>query len=182
MATSTTELTHPTYFCSLAALVFREKCASLRSAQPDFAEWKKNLHVYGLDLRDVAGVEAFASFIKVNYVRVDILINNACQTIRRPAGYYKDVVETEKKIYEGLVDTGSVGLLTNGVRYDSVRHRMKENERGGGGGGGGLQLTGEEGAITTKVEVEAEAEVGVSHSAKMSQMVLLPEDVGVDER
>ena len=53
--------------------------------EEDFEDFRSRLHVYGLDLRDVAGVEAFTAFIKLDYKRVDILINNA--------GYFYEPVE-----------------------------------------------------------------------------------------
>ena len=57
------------------------------------------MHLYGLDLRDVIGIEAFVSFIAKKYKKVDIVINNACQTVRRPVGYYRPIVEDEMRLW-----------------------------------------------------------------------------------
>jgi NADP-dependent 3-hydroxy acid dehydrogenase YdfG len=41
--------------------------------------------IHGLDLRHIPSVEIFCNFIEQKYERLDILINNAAQTVRRPA-------------------------------------------------------------------------------------------------
>ena len=65
------------------------------SIQTDFEEWRDRLHVYGLDLRDLAYVEAFCDMTLRSYSRLDAIINNACQTIRRPTAYYSHMMEEE---------------------------------------------------------------------------------------
>jgi len=149
--------------------------------EDDFDEFKGRLHVYGLDLRDVAGVEAFTAFVKLNYSRVDILINNACQTIRRPCGYYKDVVETEKTIYETLKQNNKHDMLTSGQKYEEVRAKMYSANNSDSN----LKLISDSSSdelanVSDGCSINSFTE-GISHSAKMSQMVLLPEDSGVDE-
>ena len=56
------------------------------AAEADFAEWADRLHCYGLDLREVQAVERFCAHVLEKYGRLDILVNNACQTVRRPVG------------------------------------------------------------------------------------------------
>jgi NAD(P)-dependent dehydrogenase (short-subunit alcohol dehydrogenase family) len=70
--------------------------------EDDFADWKDRLHIYGLDLRHIPSVEIFASYIEHHYDRLDILINNAAQTVRRPAGFYAHLMETENLPFESL--------------------------------------------------------------------------------
>lgn len=65
------------------------------SKEKDFLEWKDRLHIHGLDLRHTPSVEIFASFIEQNFNRLDIIINNAAQTVRRPAGFYSHLMENE---------------------------------------------------------------------------------------
>ena len=43
--------------------------------------------VYGLDLRDQLGLDAFIAEIKRRFSRIDILVNNATQ-VRKPYGQY----------------------------------------------------------------------------------------------
>lgn len=64
--------------------------------EPDFLEWKSRLKIHGLDLRHIPSVEIFCNFIEQQYSRLDILINNAAQTVRRPAGFYQHLMEKEE--------------------------------------------------------------------------------------
>ncbi|GAX62394.1 dehydrogenases with different specificities [Candidatus Scalindua japonica] len=70
--------------------------------EEDFVDWKGRLHIHGLDLRHTPSVEIFASYIEQSYDRLDILINNAAQTVRRPPGFYAHLIENESKQLDGL--------------------------------------------------------------------------------
>jgi NAD(P)-dependent dehydrogenase (short-subunit alcohol dehydrogenase family) len=63
--------------------------------EKDFSKWGQRLHIYGLDLRHIPSVELFASFVEQKYKRLDILINNAAQTVRRPATFYSHLMTQE---------------------------------------------------------------------------------------
>ena len=63
--------------------------------EKDFSVWSHRLHIYGLDLRHIPSVELFASYIERKYERLDILINNAAQTVRRPSGFYSHLMANE---------------------------------------------------------------------------------------
>jgi NAD(P)-dependent dehydrogenase (short-subunit alcohol dehydrogenase family) len=72
--------------------------SALRYArEEDYAQWKDRLHIYGLDLRHTPSVEIFCSHIEETYHRLDILINNAAQTVRRPPAFYAHLMENEIK-------------------------------------------------------------------------------------
>jgi NAD(P)-dependent dehydrogenase (short-subunit alcohol dehydrogenase family) len=72
------------------------------SKEKDYHEWKDRLHIYGLDLRHTPSVEIFARYIEENFPRLDILINNAAQTVRRPPGFYAHLMELEKANFHEL--------------------------------------------------------------------------------
>ncbi len=57
------------------------------SQEPDFADWKDRLEIFGLDLRHTPSVEAFCQHVMTKYPRLDFIINNACQTVRRPPDF-----------------------------------------------------------------------------------------------
>lgn len=77
--------------------------SSLRySSEKDFKEWKDRLHIYGLDLRHTPSVEIFCSHIEHSFDRLDILINNAAQTVRRPPGFYAHLIPNETKALNEL--------------------------------------------------------------------------------
>lgn len=77
--------------------------AALRfSKEPDFTEWGHRLKIHGLDLRHIPSVEIFCNYIEQNYEKLDILINNAAQTVRRPAGFYGHLMASEERPFESL--------------------------------------------------------------------------------
>jgi NAD(P)-dependent dehydrogenase (short-subunit alcohol dehydrogenase family) len=61
---------------------------------PDSAEWIHRLRVVGIDLRDPAQVIALAESVS-EAGPLDILINNATQTVRRSPGAYQPLVDAE---------------------------------------------------------------------------------------
>ena len=82
------------------------------SKEKDFSEWEDRLHVYGLDLRHTPSVEIFCSHIEQTFDRLDILINNAAQTVRRPPEFYAHLMPNETTAYHELPENIQ-GLMTN---------------------------------------------------------------------
>jgi NAD(P)-dependent dehydrogenase (short-subunit alcohol dehydrogenase family) len=68
--------------------------------EEDFSEWGHRLKIYGLDLRHIPSVELFATYIEQHYDRLDILINNAAQTVRRPSGFYTHLMAGENTPFD----------------------------------------------------------------------------------
>ena len=66
------------------------------SKEEDFTDWGHRLHIHGLDLRHIPSVELFCDFIEKKYSRLDILINNAAQTVRRPSGFFQHLMGKEE--------------------------------------------------------------------------------------
>ena len=66
------------------------------SALEDSAEWIDRLKIVGIDLRDPTQVIALADEVAADGP-LDILINNACQTVRRSPGSYAPLVEAERE-------------------------------------------------------------------------------------
>jgi NAD(P)-dependent dehydrogenase (short-subunit alcohol dehydrogenase family) len=64
------------------------------SSMPDSSEWLDRLHVVGIDLRDPAQVVALSDAV-AERGPLDILINNAAQTVRRSAAAYAPLVAAE---------------------------------------------------------------------------------------
>jgi NAD(P)-dependent dehydrogenase (short-subunit alcohol dehydrogenase family) len=72
--------------------------SALRFAKEhDFAQWSDRLEIHGLDLRHTPSVELFARYIDQHTDRLDILINNAAQTVRRPPGFYAHLMPNERR-------------------------------------------------------------------------------------
>jgi NAD(P)-dependent dehydrogenase (short-subunit alcohol dehydrogenase family) len=64
------------------------------SAMPDSADWLHRLRIVGIDLRDPAQVVALADEVAAQGP-LDVLINNAAQTVRRTAGSYAALIAAE---------------------------------------------------------------------------------------
>ncbi|WP_019202970.1 SDR family NAD(P)-dependent oxidoreductase [Tsukamurella sp. 1534] len=60
----------------------------------DSAEWLDRLHIVGIDLRDPSQVSALADAVAARGP-LDIIINNAAQTVRRSPGAYSALVDAE---------------------------------------------------------------------------------------
>ncbi|MDT0294285.1 SDR family oxidoreductase [Mesonia ostreae] len=86
----------------IATTRFPVDSASRFSKEEDFHQWKDRLHIHGLDLRHIPSVEIFCNYIEQKYDRLDILINNAAQTVRRPAGFYAHLMPKEEQAIDEL--------------------------------------------------------------------------------
>lgn len=94
----------------IATTRFPVDSATRYAAEDDFAEWGDRLQIYGLDLRHTPSVEIFARYIEQTYDRLDLLINNAAQTVRRPSGFYAHLMENENKPLHKLPPTAQALL------------------------------------------------------------------------
>ena len=84
--------------CGASVLVtsrFPADTAARFCAVADSSQWMPRLKCYGLDLRDLSSLERFCAHLIAMGQRLDGIINNACQTIRRPAAYYAHLLPFE---------------------------------------------------------------------------------------
>jgi NAD(P)-dependent dehydrogenase (short-subunit alcohol dehydrogenase family) len=131
--------------------------AALRYAQePDFAEWSDRLEVFGLDLRHTPSVEAFCHHLRDTRGRLDFIVNNACQTVRRPPDFYRHMLEAETRS-AGDLPAGAQAVL--GAYEGLRRYEM---------------LPGGQPALTAGA---VDSLVGVARSAELSQVPLLPDEL-----
>ena len=91
---------------------FPEDAVRRYSAAPDFEEWKERLHVYGLDLRNLKSVEKFIQWMEIQFSSLEILINNAAQTVKRPLEYYQHLLEGEKQNYLLEANASSADIIS----------------------------------------------------------------------
>jgi len=78
------------------------------AAVHDFASFAPRLAIHGLDFRSLRMVERFAERIARQEAFIDVLINNAAQTVRRPAPYYAHLLEGERTGSRTLGQAGSL--------------------------------------------------------------------------
>ena len=105
----------------IATSRFNKDCFTRFTQETDFESFKDRLTIYPLDLRDLSGVMKFIEHLNNKLPKLDILINNAAQTVRRDAVYYQHLLDVESRsldsfdnpaIYQCLPQ--DFGILTSG--------------------------------------------------------------------
>ena len=134
---------------------FPRDSAARYAEEPDFAQWSDRLQIYGLDLRHTPSVEAFCHELIATRPRLDFIINNACQTVRRPPDFYAHMMEGETAALHDL--PAHVRQLVG--NYEGLR---------------GAHLLPEAGAIAPASNASKIA--GLTRAAELSQLPLLPEE------
>lgn len=170
---------------------FPRDAAARYAAEPDFEEWQERLDVYGLDLRHTPSVEALVSHVADRYERLDFLINNACQTVRRPPGFYAHLMEGEALSYDAL-PVSTRRLL---AEYEELCDRAEAGELRALRVSGAHEATGGDSAADAAIKVAESSEKaptddklpdeklsGIRLSAALSQAPLVPGDLDVGEQ
>ena len=67
--------------------------------ETDASDWKERLHIYGLDLRNLPALERFVQKLYATFSHLDIIINNAAQTVKRPLAFYQHLLANEHQNY-----------------------------------------------------------------------------------
>jgi NAD(P)-dependent dehydrogenase (short-subunit alcohol dehydrogenase family) len=137
---------------------FPRDSAMRYAAEADFAQWGHRLEIYGLDLRHTPSVEAFCQHLMTTYDRLDYIVNNACQTVRRPPEFYRHMMELEN---------ASIADMPPHVRelvgaYEGLR-------------GYNMLPSAEDGALELAGLAPVTAP-GITRSAELSQAELIAED------
>lgn len=94
----------------IATSRFPHDAASRFAREADFEQWCERLRIYGLDLRHLPSVEGFTDHLRARFERLDMIVNNAAQTVRRPPAYYAHLMELEGRSFAQL-PTELQGLL-----------------------------------------------------------------------
>jgi NAD(P)-dependent dehydrogenase (short-subunit alcohol dehydrogenase family) len=81
---------------------FPQNAASRYAQEPDFGEWSSRLEIFGLDLRNLPSVESFCRDMVATRDRLDFIISNACQTVRRPPEFYAHMMADEMSAAQRL--------------------------------------------------------------------------------
>jgi NAD(P)-dependent dehydrogenase (short-subunit alcohol dehydrogenase family) len=134
---------------------FPRDSAARYAQELDFDDWADRLEIHGLDLRHTPSVEAFCHHLLMTHERLDYIVNNACQTVRRPPDFYRHMLDLERASEHALPSevTQVLGGYEGLRRYDMLE-----------GGPPVLEETGL-------------AVLGATTSADLSQVALLPEEL-----
>ena len=127
------------------------------SREPDFGAFRERLEIHGLDLRHTPSVELFTQFLLERLPRLDYLLNNACQTVRRPAGFFEHLLVRESAPLAALPDAWRGPLASHG----QLRRRIEGSQKIG------------HGTLVAAGSLHGE---GLLHSAALSQRRYLDED------
>jgi NAD(P)-dependent dehydrogenase (short-subunit alcohol dehydrogenase family) len=89
--------------CRVVALTrFPRDAAARYAREPDFARWSDRLTLHGVDLRHTPSVELLCQRLDATLPRLDFQVHNACQTVRRPPGFYAHLVRGEEGPLDAL--------------------------------------------------------------------------------
>ena len=135
---------------------FPRDSAARYSQEPDFEDWADRLEIYGLDLRHTPSVEAFCRHVANTRDRLDFIISNACQTVRRPPDFYRHMMERETASLKDL--PSELQKLIGGYEGLRTYNMLPEGE-------------------AALVERQDSAIAGLTHAAELSQAPLLPEEL-----
>jgi NAD(P)-dependent dehydrogenase (short-subunit alcohol dehydrogenase family) len=137
---------------------FPVDAAGRYAQEPDFPAFRERLQIHGLDLRHSPSVELFAKYLLERLPRLDHILNNACQTVRRPAGFFQHLLAREAEPITSLpADFRSV-LAGHG----ELLRRIEDSR------------TSTAGALVTGAGHDPGE--GLLHSAELSQRRYLDED------
>jgi NAD(P)-dependent dehydrogenase (short-subunit alcohol dehydrogenase family) len=132
------------------------------AAEPDFAAWADRLEIFGLDLRHTPSVEAFCGHLLDTRDRLDFIVNNACQTVRRPPDFYAHMMELEDAAFSDMpVRVRRLLGAHEGLRRYDMLH------------------SGDDPAAEPAAAI---APLGLTHAAQLSQAALVPDDRVGDAR
>ncbi len=140
----------------IATTRFPADSATRFAKESDFSEWGHRLHIYGLDLRHTPSVELFCTHIANSFDRLDVLINNAAQTVRRPSGFYAHLMENELR---------PLNELSHGAQTVLANHTMCKNKLN--------SLIVHDGELERNLPVSWNGDlpgIGIRESAKLSQI------------
>ncbi len=147
---------------------FPRDSAMRYSQEPDFAEWKNRLEIFGLDLRHTPSVEAFCKHLLATRNRLDFIVNNACQTVRRPPDFYQHMMDLETGSLHDLPPDAAKLLGA----YEGLRgyHILPEAGRADLPVSQAAPQRGPTNSVAASL-------AGLTHAATLSQVPLLPEEL-----
>ena len=162
---------------------FPRDSAMRYAAEPDFKEWGHRLEIFGLDLRHTPSVEAFCKHLLATRSRLDFIINNACQTVRRPPDFYAHMMARENGSLHDLPPEAAKllgayeGLRGYHLLPEAGTTREDARPTGAASVIGGASVPASRAGQVQEVSKLA----GITHSAALSQLPLLAEELAAQQ-
>ena len=128
----------------IATSRFVDDALTRYSEIPEYEEFKDRLFLYQLNMLNESNIKEFVAYVKETFGRVDYLINNAAQTIRRPREFYRievekyDTIESPQIVHRNpqeiqmllMSDTGRDLCLEDGTQNGKQEDDDTDNEAG----------------------------------------------------
>jgi NAD(P)-dependent dehydrogenase (short-subunit alcohol dehydrogenase family) len=111
-------------------------------------------------LRHTPSVEAFCRELLTTRTRLDFIVNNACQTVRRPPEFYEHMMANETSALDGAPEP--VQRLLGSYEGLRTYRMLPEGESGG--------------SLPERIERTMSEIAGLTHSAELSQVRLEPDE------
>ena len=181
----------------VATTRFPVDCARRFMLEPDAGEWRERLTVVAMDLRDLPGLERLCARLAATLPRLDAIVNNACQTVRRPPAYYRHLLRAEAEGARAYLRGGDAGdtetpvgddafaamgtsaLLAGVADAERAEPRTASGRDAGAENDGESALTSASRSSRSSRETEAALHFAgwAAPSAAASQLAVLPSDV-----
>ncbi len=133
---------------------FPRDSAARYAREPDFADWRDRLEIFGLDLRHTPSVEALCHELVATRERLDFIVNNACQTVRRPPAFYAHMMAAERTAL-GTLPSPARALLGHYEEWSGAHPGVAAFDR------------------------RLPSLAGIASAAELSQVPLLPDEHGI---
>ncbi len=164
---------------------FPVDAADRYSREADYAAFRERLQIHGLDLRHAPSVEIFTRFLTERLPRLDHILNNACQTVRRPAGFFQHLLAKEAEAFAALPDAWRGPLASHEELRRALEGSPAHKSSRAAAGLGAFAVAGSEGRAARDAGALRAAQLhnatqphaeGLLHSASLSQRRYLDED------
>jgi NAD(P)-dependent dehydrogenase (short-subunit alcohol dehydrogenase family) len=139
---------------------FPVDAAERYAQEADYPQFQERLQIHGLDLRHSPSVEIFTRAMLESLPRLDYILNNACQTVRRPAAFFAHLLQKE-----------TAAALPEALRGPLAAHARVT---------AALRTPAVE-STNALIGTASERGAGLVHSALLSQRRYLDEDYRQDE-
>ena len=159
----------------VATTRFPVDCARRFELEPDAREWRDRLTVVAMDLRDLPGLERLCARLAATLPRLDAIVNNACQTVRRPPAYYRHLLQAEAEGARAYVRGGEGDVVSAAMGTSALLAGVADADRDVDPAARSLETESEEKSLETKETLRISG--WLAPSAAASQLAVLPSDV-----
>jgi NAD(P)-dependent dehydrogenase (short-subunit alcohol dehydrogenase family) len=155
---------------------FPVDAAERYSMEPDFPAFQERLQIHGLDLRHTPSVELFTRFLLERLPRLDHILNNACQTVRRPAGFFQHLLAKEAESIAALPAAWRSTLASHAELLRSLENSRSLEDSRSSEDPRSMECSRTHGSGTLATTTARPHAEGLLHSAALSQRRYLDED------